>query len=62
MKVIIVDKNTGSVAASISISLNGFNYTPTDDEVILQAWQCALDDGDVKPDLKDSYLFQVVNE
>jgi hypothetical protein len=44
MKVEIINKKTNQPLATISLSLRGLNYTPTEDEYWNEAWQTAVSD------------------
>jgi hypothetical protein len=57
--VVITEKRTGRVAATIPISLHGQNYTPSEAEYFAKAWKIAVSDKTVDPQRKDDYSFEL---
>jgi len=59
MNVLIVETQTGRLAANIPVVLQGMNYTPTEQEYYAEAWRCAVDDRSVDPNRKNDYTFKL---
>jgi hypothetical protein len=51
----IIERKTGQVKATIAVDLTGLSYTPTPQEYEAAAWEAAVDDGTVNPDLYADY-------
>lgn len=57
MKVTIIDTCTDKVVGTIRLNLGGLNYSPSEDEVVAEAWRCAIEDGLVRNSDKPNYRF-----
>jgi hypothetical protein len=55
----IIETKTGKVKAIIAVDLTGLSYTPTPQEYEAAAWESAVDDGTVNPDLYADYSLVV---
>ena len=61
MDVHIIEKKTGHVIATIPVTLQALNYTPSDDEYIAEAWQCAVSDRLVAEGDRERYKIRLAS-
>lgn len=54
----IIEEETGHVIAIVPITLQGLNYTPSEDEYIADAWRSAVSDLLVDDGDREKYIFR----
>lgn len=59
MNVLIIETETGRLAATIPTVVKGMNYAPSEQEYFNEAWRCAIDDKVVNPNRRGEYTFQL---
>lgn len=59
MQVIIIEKATNRVVATVPVTLRGFNYTLTNNEWFDQGWQAAVEDNLVDANQRVKYSFEI---
>lgn len=57
MHVVIIEKSTNRVVATVPVALRGINYAPTDSEWFDQAWEAAVEDKLVDASQRFRYSF-----
>ena len=62
MNVHIIEKDTGHVIATIPVTLQALNYTPSEDEYIAEAWRCAVSDRLVGDGDREEYAFRLTSD
>ena len=63
MKVMVIHKETGTLAGIYGIVEGGLNYTPSmEGDYFKTAWKTAARDGDVDADERDEYTFRIEQE
>jgi len=60
MQVEIIEIQTGKVAASIPILLEGMKGIPSEPEFFAQAWRAAVDEQSVDAQRRDDYRFRLL--
>ena len=55
--VLITEKRTGRVIVTYPVDVEGMNYTPSTNEYIARAWECAVEDKMVDVKRKGDYSF-----
>jgi hypothetical protein len=55
--VLITEKKTGCVVVTYPVDVEGMNYTPSANEYIARAWECAIEDKMVDAKRKADYSF-----
>jgi hypothetical protein len=58
MKIQIIESRSNKVVAVHEVNLAGLNYQPSIAEYIEEAWQAAVDDGQVSSQDRAKYRFQ----
>ncbi len=59
MKVLIIEIESGRVAAAVPVIIQGANYTPSDAEYFNEAWRTAVEDGIVDANKRRLYRFEL---
>lgn len=59
MDVIIFEKESGKIIATIPIAMGGLNYVPTESEYFKLAWKAAVADGVVDEKNPEKYQFNI---
>jgi len=57
MQIIIIEKSTNRVVATVPVALGGVNYVPADSEWFDQAWKAAVEDNLVDAHQRGRYSF-----
>jgi hypothetical protein len=60
MKVLIFD-NAGKLISRQSVAVGGMNYQTEEEDFFDAAWDAAVGDGLVDPDLRSDYSFQMAD-
>jgi len=59
MHVIIVETKTGKVVGRYSITVGSLNEATTEENYFSEAWDTAVEDGDVDANDRDKYSFRL---
>lgn len=60
MRVSIIEKESGTIIATIPLVLGGLNYKPSEVEHFDEAWAAAVEDKLVDPTKRNNYTFKVL--
>ncbi len=55
--VLITETKTGRVVVTYPVNIEGMNYTPSENEYIARAWECAVEDKMVDAKRQADYSF-----